>query len=145
MFRKENQRKLEKEPVNMSYKQFGTINMTKQTFVWSGQPLLFLTSLFSPVQDPPKTQTFAWPSYLFDHLISNSLVVLCYKHLGWMLVWILDIDIINRIQRKSSAPDELDAKKSSNLSAEQGLLTVTEFVRHLWNMPFGVVLSGESP
>ena len=46
---------------------------------------------------------------------------------GAAVIW----DITNRIQSKSTAPDELDAKVRSNSSEEQGLLAVTEFVMYL--------------
>ena len=40
------------------------------------------------------------------------------------------------IRRKvRTAPDELDAKESSNVSEQQYLSTVTDFVVYLWDVP----------
>ena len=37
---------------------------------------------------------------------------------------------------KHSAPDEVDAKQSSNFSQQQCFLSVTDFVMYLWNVPY---------
>ena len=43
-------------------------------------------------------------------------------------------DITNRIQRKSTAPDELDARVSSHFVEEQGLFVNCHRIRYVSNM-----------
>ena len=68
-------------------------------------------------------------------------VILYWRHVtntGWSIgIWILDVDIwmTNKIRRKTTAHDRLDAEQTSNFLEEQALTTDTEFFTYSWNVP----------